>query len=136
MIKLKEIEAIEAIKSNKPTSGYTILCEALDMAVEALETMQQMKERNITQETILEYAKFEDECVKKGFTFKSLLEAREKQIPKKPSLEGDGYADGHLVYDTWICPCCEKKYEVDYEEYDYCPECGQAIDWSEDDGES
>lgn len=30
-------EAIEAIKSNKPTSGYTILCEALDIAVSALE---------------------------------------------------------------------------------------------------
>ena len=58
-------------------------------------------------------------------------EALEKQIPKKPDLEGDGYADGHLVYDTWICPCCEKHYEVDYDDYDYCPNCGQAIDWSE-----
>ena len=58
-------------------------------------------------------------------------EALEKQIPKKPYLEGDGYADGQLVYDTWICPCCEKHYEVDYEEYDHCPNCGQAIDWSE-----
>lgn len=57
--------------------------------------------------------------------------ALEKQIPKKPNLEGDGYADGHLVYDTWICPCCEKHYEVDYDDYDYCPNCGQAIDWSD-----
>ena len=40
--------------------------------------------------------------------------------------------DGNLVYDTWICPCCEKHYEVDYEEYDYCPFCGQRIDWSEE----
>lgn len=59
------------------------------------------------------------------------INALEKQIPKKPDLEGDGYADGHLVYDTWICPCCEKHYEVDYDDYDYCPNCGQAIDWSE-----
>ena len=56
--------------------------------------------------------------------------AVEKQTPKKPDLEGDGYADGHLVYDTWICPCCGKRYEIDYEEYDYCPNCGQHIDWS------
>lgn len=63
-----------------------------------------------------------------------IIEALEKQIPKKPDFEGDGYADGQLVYDTWICPHCEKKYEVDYEEYDFCPNCGQAIDWSEDDG--
>lgn len=58
-------------------------------------------------------------------------EALAKQIPKKPDLEGDGYWDGQIVYDTWICPCCGKRYEVDYEEYDYCPKCGQKIDWSE-----
>jgi rubrerythrin len=56
------------------------------------------------------------------------VEALEKQIPKKPDIEGDGYADGHLVYDTWICPNCEERYEIDYDYYDYCPKCGQAID--------
>lgn len=61
------------------------------------------------------------------------IKALEKQVAKKPSFEGDGYdPDGNLVYDTWICPCCEKHYEVDYEEYDYCPSCGQRIDWSEE----
>lgn len=58
--------------------------------------------------------------------------ALEKQIPKKPDFEADGYADGHLVYDTWICPCCGVHYEVDYDDYKYCPECGQAIDWSDE----
>lgn len=61
------------------------------------------------------------------------IQALEKQISKKPKYEGDGYADGHLVYDTWICPCCEKSYEVDYDNYDYCPNCGQKLDWSETD---
>ena len=56
----------------------------------------------------------------------------EKQTAKKPDYEGDGYADGHLVYDTWICPCCGKHYEVDYDDYDFCPECGQCIDWSDE----
>ena len=64
------------------------------------------------------------------------MEALEKQIPKKPYLEGDGYADGYLVYDTWICPHCEKHYEVDYDDYDYCPNCGQKIDWSEQNDET
>ena len=59
------------------------------------------------------------------------IKALEKQIPKKPNIEGDGYADGQLVYDTWICPCCEKHYEIDYDSYDYCPNCGQHIDRSE-----
>lgn len=65
--------------------------------------------------------------------FDRLQEALEKQKPKKPDLEGDGYADGQLVYDTWICPCCGKRYEVDYDDYNHCPECGQAIDWSKED---
>lgn len=58
--------------------------------------------------------------------------AVEKEAAKKPDYEGDGYSDGHLVYDTWICPCCGKHYEVDYDDYDFCPECGQCIDWSEE----
>lgn len=92
LIKTNE-EAIDCIKKNKPTSGFYMLQESVDMAIKALE----------------------------------------KQVAKKPSFEGDGYdPDGNLVYDTWICPCCEKHYEVDYEEYDYCPSCGQRIDWSEE----
>lgn len=59
------------------------------------------------------------------------IKALEKQIPKKPNIEGDGYADGQLVYDTWICSFCGKHYEIDYDSYDYCPNCGQHIDRSE-----
>lgn len=67
-------------------------------------------------------------------TVEELKEAREKQIPKTPCIEGDGYADGHLVYDTWICPNCDAEYEIDYDDYDYCPKCGQAINKSAIDG--
>lgn len=59
------------------------------------------------------------------------IEALEKQVPKTPNYEGDGYSDGVLVYDTWICPCCGEEYEVNCDNYKYCPECGQALDWSE-----
>ncbi len=54
-------------------------------------------------------------------------EAVEKQTAKKPDYEGDGYYNGQLVYDTWICPSCGQHYEVDYDSYDYCPSCGQKI---------
>ena len=61
------------------------------------------------------------------------IQALEKQIPKKATLEGDGYApDGTFVWDEWICPCCGERYEVDYDDYDYCPNCGQKIDWSDE----
>lgn len=66
-------------------------------------------------------------------TYDVAIDALEKQIPKKPDYEADGYDNnGELIYDTWICPNCEKRYEVDCDSYDYCPNCGQAIDWNEE----
>jgi rubredoxin len=85
-------------------------------------------------ETILE-AYQELEQYRALGTVEELKEAREKQIPKTPNIEGDGYADGHHVYDTWICPNCETDYEIDYDDYDYCPKCGQAINKSVFEGE-
>lgn len=62
-----------------------------------------------------------------------IKQALEKQIPKRPDFEGDGYDEnGMIILDTWICPCCEEKYETDYDHYDHCPNCGQKIDWSEE----
>lgn len=113
-------------------------CETMDAigyVISALETVKKLSNRNMTIEVLENYMQFEDECVKKGFTLKSVIEAREKQIAKKPYYEGDGYADGQLVYDTWICPCCNKRYEVDYDDYDYCPNCGQKIDLDRGDEE-
>lgn len=70
---------------------------------------------------------------KKLGTLEKIREAVDKQNAKKPDYEGDGYApDGSFVWDTWICPRCETKYEVDFDDYDYCPNCGQRIDLSED----
>ena len=85
--------------------------ELMEMAIKALEEVQKYRAIG-TQE----------EC----------RAAVEKQTAKKPDYEGDGYADGHLVYDTWICPCCGKHYEVDYDNYNYCPDCGQKLDWSDE----
>lgn len=66
-------------------------------------------------------------------TVEECREARERQRAKKPNIYGDGYDDeGKIIYDMYDCPNCNKSYELDYEEYDFCPNCGQAIDWSED----
>lgn len=65
-------------------------------------------------------------------TLEEIENALNKQIPKSPTYDGDGYApDGTFVWDEWICPRCGTRYEVEYEEHDYCPNCGQHIDWSE-----
>lgn len=140
---MKENEAIEKLKNMRlfmqieDKSNDCKFMEddykANEMAIQALETIKKLSDRNMTTEVLENYMQFEDECVKKEFTFKSVIEAREKQIAKKPTYEGDRYApDGTLIYDTWICPCCDKRYEVDYDDYDYCPSCGQKLDLDRD----
>ena len=64
-------------------------------------------------------------------TVEECWKAMEKQRPKDPGYEGDGYTDGNMVYDTWICPGCGTRYEIGYDSCDYCPICGQAIQWDE-----
>lgn len=66
----------------------------------------------------------------------TLMQHENRAEARRPSYFGDGYADGHLVYDTYECPNCGKQYEVDYDDYDYCPNCGQKLDMTmeEEDG--
>ena len=62
-------------------------------------------------------------------------EALEKQIPKKPTFGCEGHDDrGNTIYGIWICPCCEDRYETYDERHNHCPTCGQAIDWSDENG--
>ena len=57
-------------------------------------------------------------------------EEPETPVKMKPAYEMNGHeADGTFESDMWICPKCGSKYEVEHEEYDYCPKCGQGIDW-------
>lgn len=62
------------------------------------------------------------------------IECIERRIPTEPIYEADGYSNGELVYDMWTCPNCNTLYEVGFDDYDFCPFCGQAIkaDWSEE----
>lgn len=49
-----------------------------------------------------------------------LSNALEKQIPKKLDLDGGVY-----------CPCCLHEFKENYDTTNYCPNCGQSIDWSD-----
>ena len=53
--------------------------------------------------------------------------------PRQVELEGDGYADGELVYDFGKCPNCGWGFEdgdKDWEE-PFCCHCGQRLHWFE-----
>jgi hypothetical protein len=131
--------------------------EANHMAIKALETVQKYKDleselskRNLTIDHIREYIQFEDECVKHEFTFKSLLEAREKQSGNNPILSmyekgcmAIDYADGRgeikqTENNFWRCPKCKSVVGEriivhdrihDQRKKKYCENCGQKIDW-------
>lgn len=55
-----------------------------------------------------------------------VVNALEKQIAKK--LER--YSSNIVGEMTFNCPSCNLEYYVtDYEDFNYCPNCGQKIDW-------
>lgn len=111
---MTENEACKRIKYRMHTAGQVSAecgMKDLEMAIKPLEEVQQYHQIGTV-----------EEC----------REAVEKQTAKKPDYEGDGFSDGQLVYDTWICPCCGKHYEVDCDRYYYCQNCGQHIDWSDE----
>ena len=64
---------------------------------------------------------------------KELKSLKGKDEPRAVRYEGDGYADGEMVYDYAFCPSCEHETEVDSENWgcDFCPNCGQRLRWEE-----
>ena len=81
------------------------------------------------------------------------IQALEKQIPKKPILKNGesgsfvDYEDGHGEYKVtkwqdWVCPICgwfvgqrynrSKNHSHDQRKCNYCNECGQKLDWSDE----
>lgn len=51
--------------------------------------------------------------------------------PDVPDLEGDGYDECGIVFDTGYCPTCRHMFELDYsDKCNFCPDCGQRLDWS------
>ena len=56
----------------------------------------------------------------------------ELQRSKMPDYEGDEVNEsGEILYERAYCPNCRHEFELDYDESKHCPECGQALDWSD-----
>lgn len=60
------------------------------------------------------------------------IKALEKHIPKKPTEE-------QIDFEEFVCICPTCKYTCEYgfedfrdRKYEYCPMCGQKLDWGEE----
>lgn len=127
---MTDSEAIKAIKDNKPTSGYYILNEALDMAIQALERQKKIKE-NMTEskaKTILETEiVHHPECSIFSEALSISIQALEKQIPKKP-IKSEKQVIRYV--NTYCCPICKLRF-TGTGIAKWCYHCGQKLDWSE-----
>ncbi len=154
---MKEKEAIEYLEITKTCSEDNSVGELqkqmCDIAIRALGEIQQYREIGTVEDfERLAYLKkrYEDEtydyCGEYGAskcelkdrveklqeyeaigTVEECRAAVEKQKPKKPE-------DVEYDYSYFICPVCGDGIYVsdDYEIHKFCRNCGQAIDWSEE----
>lgn len=64
-----------------------------------------------------------------------VVEAAEKQEPVKPVIEQGApsyYGGAGICRDYCGCPKCGEEVGRGDDKANYCPECGQKIDWTED----
>lgn len=112
-----EAEAIECLKSNKPTSGYLMLQESIDMAIKALEEVQQYRAIGTVGKAIEACAEHE------GIgTVEECREAMEKQRRK---IVKNQYGTNYVLK-AGYCPVCGCGVTA---RWDYCQCCGQKLNW-------
>ena len=61
---------------------------------------------------------------------KTAIDALEKQVPKKPYKFHGMTVNGYPYYK---CVCNDCEYVLDEYKDDFCPNCGQLIDWEDED---
>lgn len=131
-----ETEAIECLKSNKPTSGYLMLQESIDMAIKALEEVQQYRAIGTVEE--LETASKYLRLVKKHGTVGKAIDAcaeyegigtveecREAMEKQRRKIVKNQYGTNYVLK-AGYCPVCGCGVTA---RWDYCQCCGQKLNW-------
>lgn len=157
---MTENEAIKELQLNiELPFGSNISREATQLAIQAFEEVQQYQKIG-TPEELQDMKSNYFEALsdwrqyRKIGTLEECRTAREKQIPKKPILKNGetgsfvDYENGHGEYrvtkwQDWVCPICgwfvgqrynwSQNHSHDQRKCNYCNECGQKIDWSDND---
>ena len=89
---------------------------------------------------------YTEEGTEEGFigTIKDLVKAEPTLSPDEVRGvgewigDGDGYADGLMVYDMWSCSCCGEYFDEwdDRPTWKYCPNCGARMKGVSEDAEN
>lgn len=110
---MTENEAIARFKSCQENVGrcekcrFHSCCGIYDMEDEAIRALEEVQQ------------------YRKIGTVEECRTAREKQMPKKPDFTEDK--------EFALCPCCNGKGLLNKQKY--CDNCGQKLDWSDEDDE-
>lgn len=115
---LEELQAYRAIGT----------VEHCNIAMEIVKTMIERGTEPVEMNVLHSYIRFENDLVDNGYTFRSLMEARKKMKPKKPTQMK---STNKLNSGYYECPECKNVVGVDDILNKYCPNCGQKLDWSE-----
>lgn len=98
-----------------------------------------MSEANITrEEATIQALKKHIEALNKIIKRRDKVIKELEQEPMQVELEGDGYADGFLVYDYGKCPKCGWQYEEGDKDWKepFCCHCGQKLKWFNNESEA
>ena len=83
--------------------------EHCDEIIKKMDNCECRKDHEELKEFLKELQDYEDT----GLTPEQIMELKERNTPQEAIYEGDGYSEGEMVYDDWICPNCGGKYEVE-----------------------
>lgn len=115
-----ETEAIECLKSNKPTSGYLMLQEAIDMAIQALEKQIPKKVRyeDVGYEQYGNVNVYACICPSCGL---EIIKFDDNDVSEKcESDDVEKMFHSSMVHHAYVGL------------NNYCNRCGQKLDWSEE----
>ena len=144
---MTENDALMVLENLRPGCGEKAtfpegeVYEAYDMAISALEEIQQYREIGASPERLKELI-FEGSAAKRILrhyqeigTVEECLEAVEKQEPKNPEIYTDTVQtiNGSFQRDVFECPVCgDYICNVEDEIPRYCSSCGQKLEESEE----
>ena len=104
----------------------------IEKAIEQLEDLIKEAESHMTGNKIDDEIPIDDKTA-----LEMAIQALEKQIPKKVKREFATEGGCITCFETDVCPACGKDFYIEdlgQTMYcSFCPDCGQALDWSDSD---